>query len=136
MRLKDKKEIYKNAIGASLLSTLALSIKLNIPDTQSTTTPPALVNLLCSYDYDLLTEVLLFLGMTLAFIYTFSNYEVQELKRPYIRIPAVLFSLFMVFGYSFQETNSWNLVMTIKCGQPIKVAVVIIGYYIIFSIKV
>lgn len=47
-------------------------------------------------------------------------------------IPAILFSFFMVFGYSFYYENSWSLVMSIKNAQILKALIMFSGYVIFF----
>ena len=50
----------------------------------------------------------------------------------YIRAPAVLFSLSMVFGYAFKHAGNWNWVVTIRNGQALKAFLLMIGWYLLF----
>lgn len=50
-------------------------------------------------------------------------------------ILAALFSLFMVFGYSFYKTNSWQLVFDSKL-QMIKAFIRWSGYFVLFSVAI
>lgn len=53
-------------------------------------------------------------------------------QRPFVIIPAILFSLFMVLGYSYSETNSWFLVFGAGSVQLIKACLKFAVYFVLF----
>lgn len=48
------------------------------------------------------------------------------------RLPAALTAFFLVFGYSFYYTNSWNLILMDGFHMAVS-AVMFCGYYILFA---
>lgn len=56
----------------------------------------------------------------------------QEYSKFYTAAPAMLFTFFMIFGYSFLNDNSWDLVVNSDIGQLIKTIIMSVGYFIFF----
>ncbi len=47
-------------------------------------------------------------------------------------LPAFFFSIFMLFGYSFEQTDTWSLVRHMGNGQILKTLLIGTGYYLLF----
>lgn len=56
----------------------------------------------------------------------------QDISRWAYRIPAGLTAFFLVFGYSFRYTNSWNLIFMDSFHRLIS-AGMLIGFYVLFA---
>lgn len=65
------------------------------------------------------------------YIYRYIH-ETDSERRPFVVIPAILFSIFMVLGYSYAETNTWSLVFGAGSVQFIKACVKFAIYFILF----
>lgn len=79
----------------------------------------------------LLAFPILFLGMKKVF------YEEKDSKTWSITIPACLFSVFMVIGYTFYKEDSYYLLFGDQdLGQTIKTILQLIGYYNLFYISI
>jgi hypothetical protein len=64
-------------------------------------------------------------------------YDEKVQKRWGIVIPAILFSLFMVVGYSFQMEDSYYLLFgDWDLGQTAKTAIQLMGYYNLFYVAI
>ena len=73
---------------------------------------------------------------SLLFIYIIYSYLITKIKKQrtnYEKIPALLFSFFMVLGNSFKLTNSWNLIFLSKFNVVVS-CIVYFGYYNLFAI--
>lgn len=79
--------------------------------------------------------ICLFLILILAMLYRYVDDLAaghREISRFYAAAPAVLFSFFMIFGYSFLHDNSWNLVVNSDIVQLCKTIVMSVGYMFLF----
>lgn len=65
------------------------------------------------------------------YIYKYIH-ETDSRRRPFVVIPAAFFSLFMVLGYSYSETNSWSLVFGSGSVQLIKSCVKFVIFFALF----
>lgn len=65
------------------------------------------------------------------YIYRYIH-ETERGRRPFVIIPAALFSLFMVLGYSYSETDSWSLVFGGGSVQFIKACVKFAVCFVLF----
>ena len=65
------------------------------------------------------------------YIYRYIH-ETDPKRRPFVVIPAAFFSLFMVLGYSYSETNSWSLVFGSGSVQLIKACVKFAIFFVLF----
>ncbi len=75
-----------------------------------------------------------YIPMFIAFYYFYSkNYFKGKKVNKVAVILSIFFSLAMVFGYSYQHDNSWNLVFG-SMFQFMKALIVALGYYIMFYI--
>ena len=80
--------------------------------------------------------ICLFLVLVLAIFYHYiDNLSAgrREYSKFYTTAPAVLFTFFMIFGYSFLYDSSWNLAVNTNIGQLGKTTVMSIGYFFFFS---
>lgn len=79
--------------------------------------------------------VYLFLVLILAIFYHYTDNlstGTREYGKFYTFIPAVLFSFFMIFGYSFLHDSSWDLVVNSDMSQLVKTAIMSVGYFFFF----
>lgn len=67
----------------------------------------------------------------LFFVKTQEEWEIPK-KRWSYRLPAACTAFFLVFGYSFYYTNSWNLIFMDKFHMLISV-IMMWGYYVLFA---
>lgn len=77
----------------------------------------------------------LFLVLILAIFYYYTDNRSagrREYNRFYTAAPAVLFTFFMIFGYSFLHESSWDLVVNSDIGQLGKTIVMSVGYFFFF----
>ena len=88
-----------------------------------------LMKLNASIDKDIFQSLILFIGFYLLFNYTF--FKTKQDKKIWKILLALLFSFFIVFGYSYKETNSWDLIFG-NTFQLFKAIVKGVGYYILF----
>ena len=58
--------------------------------------------------------------------------EIDLKHSPFVAVPAALFSLFMVFGKSFAETNSWSLVFGSGSEMLIKACAKFVIFFVVF----
>lgn len=65
------------------------------------------------------------------YIYRYIH-ETDRRRRPFVVIPAALFSFFMVLGHSYSETDSWSLVFGAGSVQFIKACVKFAIYFVLF----
>lgn len=73
----------------------------------------------------------------LYFFYRFAIQNVLNMDKKWtIILPAVLFAIFMVLGYSFEQINGWYLVKDIRNGQLIKTLFCLTGYFIFFFLAI
>lgn len=132
-RIKESTVNLKRVLFFALLSSFALLAELNIPAGIEETRFPVLVNLTGSFDTFSFERCMVVVG-TFLFFYCCDRYLSKDERSKWtVIVQSVLFALFIVFGYSFWALNSWNLVMSLKYGQPLKVLVVLSGYYCLFS---
>lgn len=79
--------------------------------------------------------IYLFLVLILAMFYRYVDNPAaghRDESRFYAAAPAVLFTFFMIFGYSFLYDSSWNLVVNSDVGQLCKTIIMSVGYIIFF----
>lgn len=65
------------------------------------------------------------------YIYSYIH-ETERRRRPYVVIPAAFFSLCMVLGYSYSETDSWDLVFGAGIVPLLKACVKFAVYFVVF----
>ncbi|MBD5519896.1 MAG: hypothetical protein HDR03_01485 [Lachnospiraceae bacterium] len=79
--------------------------------------------------------VYLFLVLILAIFYHYID-NISAGRRKYSKFytaaPAVLFTFFMIFGYSFLHDSSWNLAVSSDIGQLGKTTAMSVGYFFFF----
>ncbi|MDE5866310.1 MAG: hypothetical protein K2H31_06905 [Lachnospiraceae bacterium] len=79
--------------------------------------------------------VYLFLVLILAIFYHYIDEQSaghREYGKFYTVGPAVLFTFFMIFGYSFLHDSSWNLAVNSDIGQLSKTTIMSVGYFFFF----
>lgn len=58
--------------------------------------------------------------------------EAERRRRPFVVVPAALFSFFMVLGYSYSETDSWSLVFGAGIVPFLKACVKFAVFFVLF----
>ena len=56
----------------------------------------------------------------------------DTIKQWAIILPAILFTMFMIFGYSFEQSDGWYLVRHFRNGQIVKTVLIGVGYFLFF----
>ena len=118
--------IISKELAFSAFTYVALSINMKVASEK------LISNLLDSFEAFRLEHLLLFPALYILFSYV--RQKCLNISRPG-KTPyflACLFSFFMLFGCSYEETNTWNLVLCIHNGQIIKSFIVFAGYSILF----
>lgn len=121
----------------ALFVTISFSLSLdmvtnsNIKDITENTgyITKILMKLNASIDKDIFQSLILFIGFYLLFNYTL--FKTKQDKKIWKILLALLFSFFMIFGYSYKETNSWELIFG-NTFQLFKAIVKGVGCYILF----
>lgn len=116
-----------------VLTICAFSINLDIVDLPEG--QPQILYLTRSFgEYSVLQ---VFAVPVLYCFYQFVNVNIMqsENKRESLAhsMLAVLFTIFMLLGYSYETNADWNLVMNVHRLQWLKVMIAFIGYYIFFD---
>jgi hypothetical protein len=125
----------KKLILGTLITFFAFSMKLDIPDLSDVVFPTKqiLLNFSGSFvDFNVIHTVLL-PGIYLIYRYATINVCRRERLSKSVIIPALIFSLFMVLGYSYKVLNSWNLIFGLSNGQILKTVFISFGYFIFFT---
>ena len=112
------KDVRKTIIiFLSLFVTITFSLKLDIGETLSK---------------NIFESLVLFICLNLLFEKTFlKNDIVLKKNKIYKIILSILFSSFMIFGYSYMKINSWDVIFK-NVFQILKTLIKGIGYYIVF----
>lgn len=117
----------------SLLSFLSFQLNLEYTDQTGSIAHIIVYNLLDFFqEYNFLY---LFIFPALYYFYQYVHTQIHGtdlIYHPSVILPAILFALFMVVGYSFAQTDSFNLIKGIENGQLIKVCFKTAGYAIFF----
>lgn len=106
---------------------LALSIDLNEHSVHSLMT-----NLVSSFEAFRFERIFLFFAFLFVYSYIRKKCEQDDGSKKTRGFLALLFSFFMVFGKSFELTDSWRLIFTVPNGQVIKALVMFAGYTALF----
>lgn len=113
------------------LTFIAFQIKLDKPDLSDGLFRNTVSNFFGSFNTFSLINIALF--PMLYILYRFISPSINKTeKKQTIVFPALLFSLFMILGYSFEQTNSLSLVKDFNNGQLLKIILVLSGYFIFF----
>lgn len=124
----------------ALFVTIAFSLKLDIVNnsdiSEITSKTNYFVKLLFKFDYsidkDIFKSFLLFALLIMFFKKAFFRDDIEKQgKKVFKVILALLFSFFMVFGYSYYKINSWDMIFK-NTFQLFKATIVFIGYYVLF----
>ncbi len=111
----DLSEISAEAAGGGFFTILAVNIK-------------KLEYLLPVFTY---RDALLVFFLFYFFLKTKSVWNVEISKWSY-RVPAGLTAFFLLFGYSFRYTNSWDLIFMDNFHQLVSL-LMLIGFYLLFA---
>lgn len=139
-KLKTNKARRIIIVLFALFVIFSFSIKLDIVNnsdvSEITDKTNYLVKLLFKFDYsinkDIFKSLLLFSLLIMFFKKSFFIENIEEKgKRIFKIILSLLFSFFMVFGYSYMKINSWDMIF-LNTFQLFKAIIVFTGYYILF----
>lgn len=128
--VKGKK--YRWIIFLLSLATVC-GITLNLD--MSTTTDPWIIKYIDSMGGFSMTNIILFAGLCMLYYFVFLFLRKKTfswIEKIWILIPSFLFANFMTWGYSFEKTNSYDLILSCKV-QMLKAFTMIIAYFILFS---
>ena len=130
-RLSLKKTLF--AIIVSLYVSIALNVDLSARFPSNGWYIDFLDSLNNKGIYDFIT----FFGVLIILLFCIYDLTKAELlsniKRPSVIIPAFLFSIFQVWGYSFDNTDSWDWVLS-NGSQVFESCFVILALFILFSL--
>ncbi|MBR6484542.1 MAG: hypothetical protein IKT14_05940 [Clostridiales bacterium] len=133
----DKREIdrksFFRALICALLSLLSFNLSLDFQAIEGSAITKFGYNALTSFKGFSIEHLILFAGLFLLYLFTGKTVEGSKKAELTVIIPALLFSFFMVFGYSYESKNSWELAVGIKNGQSLKAAIVFTGFFILFN---
>mgnify|MGYP005757505935 CR=1 FL=1 len=124
----------------ALFVTITFCLKLDIVNnsdiSEITNKTNYIVKLLYKFDYsidkDIFKSFLLFALLSMFFKKSFFREDIKKNgKKIFKVILSLLFSFFMVFGYSYMKINSWDMIFA-NTFQLFKAIIVFIGYYILF----
>lgn len=124
---------WKRAILPALVTFLAFSLIPDIPEIDSSARRAFLLNLIASFRGFSVPQAVQLPCLVLLYAFLESRTGREERREGTVLVPAALFSLFLVFGCSFERDNSWRLVMGLRNGQLLKAALACAGYYIFFK---
>lgn len=122
----------KRALGETILTFFAFSIRLKSLDLTGSALEMFILNLIGSFRGFSVANAIMFPCLFLLFLYFEKALAGQRKAGWTITVPSMIFGLFMVFGFSFEENNNWNLVMGIKNAETVKAAIVFLGYFLLF----
>ncbi|MBQ4271951.1 MAG: hypothetical protein II718_09005 [Clostridiales bacterium] len=126
----DRKTFFR-ALICALLSLLSFNLSLDFQSIEGSAITKFGYNVLTSFKGFSMEHTILFIGLLIFFYVTDSRYRCQK-KELTVIIPALLFSFFMVFGYSYEAKDSWELAVGLKNGQSFKALIIFIGFFILF----
>ncbi len=128
-----EKRNWQRAVLPALISFAAFSVQLDVLRVEGSWGKVFFLNLIGSFRGFSILNALELPCLLLLYCFIMSIAGEPKKRDWTVIIPSVLFSLFMVFGYSFTKDNTWNLVMQVNNGQFLKAAFVFAGYYILFE---
>lgn len=131
-----KKEKYHKIVIPLLSFITVCGITLNLD--MSKTTDPGIIKYLESMGGFSMVNIVLFAGICMLYHYAFSYLKKNSFSlrdRVWIIIPGFLFANFMTWGYSFEQTNSYELILGGKV-QMLKSFTMIAAYFILFTIAI
>ena len=130
---------YRCIISALLVFATLLALTFNMEIVQEdfvntiTTSQSVFIRTLVKLEYSLNGYHILWLILTpILFSFYRSTFFVSKKNRG-IGLPSILFSIFMVFGNSFEKAGNWDLVFA-DTAQLIKSFISMIGYYAFFYV--
>lgn len=131
-----KKEKYQKTIILLLGFATVCGITLNLD--MSASTDPGIIKYLKSMGGFSMVNIVLFAGICMLYRYAFlylkkASFSVRD--KIWIVIPGFLFANFMAWGYSFEQTNSYELILGSKV-QMLKSFTVVAAYFILFTIGI
>lgn len=139
MKKIQKNDMYHTIISIvrTLLIVIAVSMKMTLIPYDEIDNDNTLIRAICTVFLSVNSfGIIPFLAVL--FLYKpvrSSFYERHIDNRGVYRIPAILFSAFMIIGYSFQMENSYYLLFgDWDLGQTCKTVIQFVGYYNLFYV--
>lgn len=119
------------AVFSALIMFLAFQMKYDEIDFSGSAYRDFVANLLDSFQEFHISDIIIF---PLLYVFAVKAMSiVQKMERKWTAaLPAFGFSLFMLFGYSFEQTDTWSLVRHIGNGQLLKTLLIGTGYFLLF----
>ena len=132
-RYRRKKALFSSALA--LLVILAINMNLSMANNTDIT----LLTFLTSFVGQGILDIILFLGIDLLVYYCICDATriilLQRFRKASVIIPAFLFSNFQIWGYSFEMTDSWELVLS-NTLQLAKSLFSIAVYFLFFGVLI
>lgn len=131
-------KILKNVlvVAMSFISVLAIFINLDISNLENTTETSYLIR--CLIDLNMAIPRLdishFFIFIFISYFYK-KNYFKNKKTKKSIAFLSIIFSLSLLFGYSFYKTNSWDLITNGEI-QIFKSLIKLFGYYFMIYILI
>ena len=124
------------ALFVTISFGLSLDIVNNSDISEITSNTNYFVKILLKFNYsiekDIFKSFLLFALLIMFFKKAFFREDIEKHgKKIFKVILSLLFSFFMVLGYSYSKINSWDMIFA-NTFQLFKATIVFIGYYILF----
>ena len=130
----------KNIISIKLLFLSwfiygALQMRLDVSESiiNQTGKWAVLSNFFRSFSTFSIVGVVLFAGIYCLLVFLYKE-ETHSGTAPWVIVASLVLSLFVVFGMSFEKTDSWRLVFQLRNGQIIKALFIFSGYFLLFKI--
>lgn len=121
------------ALFVTLAFSLSMDMVKNSDIKEITETTNYITKMLLKLEYSLNENIFEMLILFICFniLFNITLFRKKHERRNCKIILALLFSFFMVFGYSYMKDNSWNLIFG-NTFQLFKAIIKGIGYYILF----
>ena len=123
----------KRVFLETVITFFAFSIRLKSLDIKGPALQVFTLNLVGSFRGFSVANAVMFPCLLLLFLYIEKKLVGQRKTDWTITILSVIFALFMVFGFSFEENNSWSLVMGLRKAEAVKAVMIFLGYFILFK---
>lgn len=121
------------ALFVTLSFSLSMDMVKNSDIQEITESTNYITKMLLKFDYSLNENIFEMLVLFICFniLFNYTLFRKKHDRKICKIILALLFSFFMVFGYSYKEINSWDLIFG-NTFQLFKAIIKGIGYYILF----
>ncbi len=120
------------AVLSALIMFLAFQMKYDEIDFCGSMYRDFVANILDSFQEFRISSIIMF-----PLLYIFAEKSgggfAQRMERKWtVALPAFCFSLFMLLGYSFEQTDTWSLVRHTGNGQLLKTLLIGTGHFLLF----